>query len=109
MRHQLILISLCAGVAAGPALAQDACPWAGGDYAFSDHGIYGDFVVDATCTQMEWSRLSDGPESSTLERTKDGWAGALEKADFVLTEDGRHVLIKDPGGPQRRSVVRRKN
>lgn len=109
MPRHLFLISFCAGFLAAPAFAQEACPWAGGDYAFRDHGIYGDFTVDAGCTQMTWSRLADGPETSALERTDRGWAGELERANFVLLEDGVHVNLKEVGGPQRRSRVDRKN
>lgn len=109
MRRHLFLISLGAGLLAAPAFAQDACPWAGGDYAFRDHGIYGGFVVDAECTQMTWSRLSDGTETSALERTDAGWAGELERATFVLLDDGEHVNLKVLGGAQRRSRVDRNN
>lgn len=110
MRTRLILIAFSAGFASAPALAQEECPWAGGDYAFSDHGIYGDFTVDAKCTQLEWSRLADGPEVAALKRVDGGWTGALERADFKLLEDGEHLNIRSSGGgAQRRSKVKRKN
>ena len=109
MRRHLFLISFCAGLLSVPAFAQETCPWAGGDYAFRDHGIYGGFVVDADCTQMTWSRLADGPETSALERTNTGWAGELERATFVLLEDGVHVNLTVLGGAQRRSRVDRQN
>ncbi|WP_164660790.1 hypothetical protein [Tropicibacter sp. Alg240-R139] len=89
--------------------AVSACPWASGGYAFSEHGIYGDFTVNADCTEIVWSRLSDGPETSALERTKHGWAGELEKADIELLDNGENLRITGTGGAMRQVRAERKN
>ncbi|GAB5436042.1 hypothetical protein [Falsiruegeria mediterranea] len=86
-----------------------ACPWASGDYAFSEHGVYGDFTVNADCTEMVWSRLSDGAETTALERTKHGWAGELEKADVELLDNGKNLRITGTGGAMRQARAERKN
>jgi len=96
-------------VAATLGSAVSACPWASGEYAFSDHGIYGDFTVNADCTELVWSRLSDGAETTALTRTKGGWKGALDKADVELLENGQNLRITGNGGAMRQSSAKRKN
>ncbi len=86
-----------------------ACPWASGEYAFSERGIYGDFTVNAECTEMVWSRLSDGAETAALKRTKNGWAGELEKADVELLDNGKNLRITGTGGAMRQVRAERKN
>ena len=89
--------------------AASACPWASGDYAFSEAGIYGDFTVNADCTEMVWDRSSDGPETAALERTKHGWKGELEKADVELLENGENLRVTGNGGAMRQVRAERKN
>lgn len=103
MNRFLRLTTLCLGLATLPALAAEACPWAGGAYKFRDHGVYGDFTVNANCTQLVWSRLTDEPETTALERTKHGWKGELSKASFVLLENGTSLRITGVGGVMRQS------
>lgn len=106
---RLIRTALVLGFVSTTAAAQDACPWAGGEYEFKEHGIYGDFTVNADCTEMVWSSLSDGPETSALERSKDGWKGELERARFELLENGKNLRITGHGGAMRQSNATRKN
>ena len=106
MKHILTLPALCLTLATLPAVAS-ACPWGGGAFKFSEHGIYGDFTVNGGCTEMVWDRLSDGPETAALERTKYGWKGSLEKADVELLEDGEHLRLTGHGGPTRQFPVKR--
>ena len=109
MKRHLSLIALCLGIAASPALAADNCPWAGGEYAFKEHGIYGDFTINSDCTEMVWNRLSDGPETAALERSKDGWKGKLEKARVELLENGHNLRVTGDGGAMRQTKATRKN
>lgn len=108
MKHLFPRTALCLAMVAAPALAA-ACPWADGTYHFSEHGIYGDFTVNANCTQLVWSRSSDGPETTSLQRTKRGWKGTLERADFELLENGHSLTISDPGGISRPARAERTN
>jgi len=108
MRH-LSLIALCLALTGTTAHAQGACPWAGGKYAFSEHGIYGDFTVDAACSQIVWNRMSDGPETVALERTGDGWKGSLEKAQVLLLDNGANLRVTDYGGPTRQFNATKSN
>lgn len=109
MKKSLVVTTLCLGLAALPALADETCAWAGGEYAFKDHGIYGDFTVNADCTELVWSRLKDAPETTALEKTKKGWKGALNKASFELLENGESLRITGVGGVMRSSKAARKN
>ncbi|TMV04771.1 hypothetical protein FGK63_16945 [Ruegeria sediminis] len=109
MKQLLSLTTFCLGLAAVPAFAQEACPWAGGEYSFKEHGVYGDFTVNADCTELVWSRLSDGPETSALEKTKHGWKGELEKADFELLDNGHSLRITGTGGAMRQTRAERTN
>ena len=102
-------IPLSLAVVAGPAWAASDCPWAGGQYAFSDHGVYGDFTVNADCTELVWERIKDQPETTVLERTKAGWSGELSKASFELLENGRNLRLVGSGGLARSSSAKRKN
>ncbi|MEX0337487.1 MAG: hypothetical protein AB3N11_00460 [Arenibacterium sp.] len=102
-------ISLGLAILTGPAIAQGDCPWAGGNYAFSDHGIYGDFTVNADCTELVWERIKDQPETTALERTKSGWSGELSKASFELLENGKNLRLVGEGGLARSSNASRKN
>ncbi|HBS51361.1 MAG TPA: hypothetical protein DEA05_15320 [Rhodobacteraceae bacterium] len=109
MRNLLAVATLCAAtVAAAPTLAQD-CPWAGGSYEFKEHGVYGDFTVNDSCTQLVWSRLNDGTETTSLQRTGNGWKGTLEKADFELLENGKNLIVQDVGGVSRHARADRSN
>ncbi|KUJ80839.1 hypothetical protein AVO45_07365 [Ruegeria marisrubri] len=108
MKKSLSLTALCLGLMAAPALAQD-CPWAGGEYEFKEHGVYGDFTVNADCTELTWTRLSDSPETSALTRTKNGWEGELSKADFELLDSGKFLRITGTGGAMRQVSAKRKN
>lgn len=108
MRRTLTLTAFCLTLSTLPGLVA-ACPWAGGDYAFKDHGIYGDFTVNADCTELVWNRLSDGPETTVLERTKNGWKGSLSKADVELLDNGSNLRITGTGGAMRQSSAERKN
>ena len=108
MKH-LTFVPLLLGLSAAPAFAQDSCPWAGGEYSFRDHGIYGDFVVNADCTELVWSRIADSDENTAMERTNDGWKGSLSKADFVLLENGRNLRITGVGGATHNSNAKRTN
>ncbi|MFC3615812.1 hypothetical protein ACFORG_18840 [Lutimaribacter marinistellae] len=109
MKNTLLFATIGVALAAGPALAQSACPWAGGQYEFKEHGIYGDFTVNADCSQMTWSRLSDEPETSAMVRSKNGWEGSLDKADFELLDDGTHLRITGNGGAMRQTRAKRVN
>ena len=109
MKRHLSLIALCFGMTAAPAFAADTCLWAGGDYSFSEHGIYGDFTINGDCTEMVWSRLSDGPETTALEKSKDGWKGRLEKVRVELLENGRNLRLTGDGGVMRQTKATRKN
>lgn len=108
MKSKLLFATLSLGLAAAPAIAQSTCPWAGGEYRFSDHGIYGDFSVNADCTEVVWDRLTD-PETSPLEMTRQGWSGKLSKVSVILLEDGDHVEVTAYGGITRRSKTDRTN
>ncbi|SDC20061.1 hypothetical protein [Ruegeria marina] len=108
MKPLLALPAICLCLAA-PALAADACPWADGQYAFSEHGIYGDFAVNADCTELVWDRLSNAPETTPLERSRDGWKGALSKADVELLENGEHLRLTSTGGAMRQVKAKREN
>lgn len=108
MSRLLALSALCLTLAT-PALAADSCAWSGGEYEFKEHGIYGNFSVNADCTEMTWSRLSDAPETSALERSKDGWKGSLSKADFELLENGESLRITGDGGAMRQTRAKRVN
>ncbi|MBE1285063.1 MAG: hypothetical protein GJ676_17255 [Rhodobacteraceae bacterium] len=100
------LPALCLALITLPAMSH-ACPWAGGAFEFREHGINGDFVVNADCTELVWDRLSDGPETAALARTKNGWKGELEKADVELLEDGEHLRLTGTGGPMRQFPAKR--
>lgn len=105
MTRFVALSFVCFALSPLAAAADTSCPWSGNSYAFADHGIYGDFVVDANCTQVTWDRLSDGPEVAPLERISGGWTGDLEKVRVKLLEDGEHVQLTAYGGISRRSRV----
>lgn len=109
MKQHLSVIAFCLGLVGGPGLADDTCPWSGGDYSFSEHGIYGDFTVNAGCSELVWSRMADGPETTVLERSKGGWNGALEKANVELLDNGHSLRLTDVGGPTRQFTATRKN
>lgn len=109
MQHHLPLIALCAGLASALAVAAEACPWAGGIYSFNEHGIYGDFSVNADCTEIVWDRLSDGPETSALTRSRDGWAGELAKVEVELLANGHNLRVTGYGGPMRQVQAKRSN
>lgn len=100
--------ALIAALILGPAQAA-ACAWAGGAYSFSERGVYGDFTVNDDCTQMVWDRSSDGPETTALTRSKDGWKGALEKVEVELLENGHNLRLTDRGGPTRQTKASREN
>jgi len=95
-------------LAATPALAQTNCPWAAGEYRFSESGIYGDFSVNADCTEMVWDRLTE-PETTALEAANNGWSGELTKVAVVLLDDGDHVQVTVYGGQTRRVRIKRTN
>lgn len=105
MKYAFALSALLVAAAS----ASHACPWAGGQYKFSEHGVYGNFTVNDNCTQLVWSRSNDGPETTSLQRTKHGWKGTLEKADFELQENGHSLTISDPGGVSRHARAERTN
>ncbi len=109
MKHYLCTAALCLSASAVPAFADETCPWAGGEYEFKEHGIYGDFTVNGDCTQLVWSRLSDGPETTALAKTNGGWEGKLEKVDVELLENGRNLRITGNGGAMRQASAKRKN
>ncbi len=109
MKSLLLLATLGAGLATGPAFAQATCPWAGGEYSFNEHGIYGDFTVNADCSELTWSRLSDDPETSALVRSENGWKGSLTKADFELLNNGHNLRITGDGGAMRQTSAKREN
>lgn len=109
MKRHLSLMTLCLGLAAASAHADETCLWAGGEYRFSEHGIYGDFSINGDCTEMVWSRLSDGPETTALERSKNGWKGRLTKVRVELLENGRSLRITGDGGVMRQTKATRKN
>lgn len=109
MKRTLPLIALCAGFASGPLAAAGPCPWAGGEYAFKEHGIDGNFSVDGDCTQLVWDRLSDGAETTALTPSKDGWVGKLSKVQVELLENGHNLRITAYGGATRQSKAERTN
>ncbi len=109
MKPLFTLTALALGLATTSVAADETCAWAGGAYSFSDHGIYGDFTVNADCTEMVWSRLSDGSETSALTRSKQGWKGELDKADFELLENGHSLRLTGNGGVMRASKAKRTN
>ncbi len=84
-----------------PAVAAQACPWAGGAYDIRDSGFYGDFSVNAGCTEIVGNWLQDDQKTSPLERTKHGWRGLFDRADVELLENGSSVRIYGPGGVAR--------
>ncbi len=106
MKRPLTLLALCIGVTAGPALAADTCPWAGGSFDFKENGIYGELDVNADCTQLVWKRV-DEPQTTALTRTKNGWKGELERVDVELLENGKSLRIYD-GGVMRQTSVKPK-
>lgn len=108
MKNRLALLAICFGCAAVPAVAQTDCPWAGGEYRFQDSGIYGDFSVNADCTELVWDRLTE-PETTVLELGREGWSGNLTKVAVVLLSEGNRVQVTAYGGLTRRSTVERVN
>lgn len=109
MKQHLSLTALSFAVGVSYAAAAGACPWAGGIYAFKSHGFSADFTVNDGCTEMVWSRLSSGPETSALAKTKDGWKGQFSKGDIELLENGENLRFTGTGGPMRQSRAERKN
>ncbi len=109
MKPRIYLMALGLGLASFAATSAPACPWAGGEYEFREHGIYGDFTVNADCTELVWSRLSDAPETSALEKSKAGWKGELSKARFELLENGHNLRITGDGGAMRQTKAKRTN
>lgn len=108
MKRPLALAALCLGLAT-PAMAADTCPWSDGQYAFREHGIYGDFAVNGDCTELVWDRLSNAPETTTLERSKHGWKGKLSKADVELLDNGESLRLTSTGGAMRQVKAKREN
>lgn len=108
MTTPLLRLAAFATALAAPSLAL-ACPWAGGSYEFREHGIYGDFTVNGDCTQMTWSRLTDEPETTAMERTKAGWKGALSKGEVELLENGHNLRLTGFGGAMRQTKAERTN
>ncbi|WP_425046435.1 hypothetical protein [Primorskyibacter sp. S87] len=108
MKRFVCIIAACAGLSSAPVYAQDTCPWADGIYHFSSHGINGDFGVNADCTEMIWSRLSE-PETAALTRTEFGWKGSLKNADVELLNNGHNLRVTEHGGMMRQSNAERTN
>ena len=109
MKRPLSLMSLCAALAALPAVSASACPWAGGSYTFKEHGVYGTFTVNGGCTEIVWSRLSDGPETQPLEKSKNGWSANMNKAKVELMENGSSMRVADYGGVARQFTAKPAN
>ncbi len=109
MTHRISLIAACFALTLVSASVASACAWPGGAYSFKDHGIYGDFTINGDCTEMVWSRLSDGPETAALVRTKHGWKAELSKAAVELMENGHSLRVNDYGGVSRTSTAQRTN
>jgi hypothetical protein len=109
MKPRFYLMALGFGLTSVAATYASACPWADGEYAFKEHGIYGDFTVNSDCSELVWTRLSDNSETSALEKSKDGWTGELSKARFELLENGKNLRITGDGGAMRQTKARRKN
>jgi hypothetical protein len=108
MKLRRLLVAIGVGLAAGPGFAQSACPWADGEYRFSNYGVYGDFQVNSDCTEVVWDHLTE-PEVASLEETSDGWSGKLSKVSVVLLRDGDHLNVTVYGGLSRRSKAERRN
>lgn len=96
------------GFVASASFAQTDCPWANGEYHFSEQGIYGDFTVNSNCTEMVWKRLNDA-EVTQLEVTSMGWTGSLSRVYVDLLEDGIHVQVTAHGGVTQRARTKRLN
>ncbi|AAV95730.1 hypothetical protein KQ247_01395 [Ruegeria pomeroyi] len=103
MTRLLATAALCLATATAAA----ACPWAGGNFEFREHGIYGDFAVNAGCTELVWDRLSNAPETTALTRSKHGWAGKLAKADVELLDNGENLRVTGTGGAMRQVRAKR--
>lgn len=102
-------MSFCAALVALPAISASACPWAGGNYSFKEHGIYGTFTVNGSCSEIVWSRLSDGPETQPLEKSKNGWSANMNKAKVELLENGTSLRVSDYGGVSRQFTAKPAN
>ncbi|MGB1389409.1 MAG: hypothetical protein ACPG61_11035 [Paracoccaceae bacterium] len=109
MKRPLYLMSFCAALVALPAISASACPWAGGDYSFKEHGIYGTFTVNGSCSEIVWSRLSDGPETQPLEKSKHSWSANMNKAKVELLENGSSLRVSDYGGISRQFTAKPAN
>ena len=99
MKRPLYLMSFCAALVALPAISASACPWAGGDYSFKEH----------SCSEIVWSRLSDGPETQPLEKSKHGWSANMNKAKVELLENGSSLRVSDYGGISRQFTAKPAN
>lgn len=108
MKSRLFLSVVWLGFISLPTHAQANCPWAGGEYRFSDHGIYGEFSVNGDCTELVWDRLSE-PENTSLQVGDNGWFGELSKVAVVLLSDGDYVQVTAYGGISRKSKTMRTN
>lgn len=107
MIRPILVILFLVNVTTAPVMADANCAWAGGEYSFSDSGVYGELSVNEDCSHMTWKRRQT-PETVPLERTRDGWKGRLERAHVELLENGRSLRISD-GGVLRHSTAERKN